>query len=99
MPLAGTITNLGNRHVVLIFIDNDGLAHRVQVNLDRGGESATFSVPLTPELVLGWTYADPARRCLERAHPDAGKLPAGSPQINCARDTQRGAKRFSVGEG
>jgi hypothetical protein len=48
-PLMGTITNLAGRRPYLILVDNDGVATRLDVKLQPGGEGATFNIPLTPD--------------------------------------------------
>jgi serine/threonine-protein kinase len=48
-PLAGTITNLAGRRPYLILVDNDGVASRLDVKMQPGGDGATFNVPLTPD--------------------------------------------------
>jgi len=48
-PLAGTVANLGGRHVSLILIDNAGAAYRLEAKPQPGGDQATFSMPLTPD--------------------------------------------------
>jgi len=48
-PLLGTISGLEGRRPYLILVDNDGLAHRLEAKVDAGGESATFSIPLTAD--------------------------------------------------
>ena len=48
-PLLGTISNLEGRRVYLVLVDNDGLVHKLETKVDASGDSATFSVPLTPD--------------------------------------------------
>ena len=48
-PLAGTITNLAGRRPYLILVDNDGVASRLDVKMQPGGDGATFNAPLTPD--------------------------------------------------
>jgi len=48
-PLAGTITNLAGRRPYLILVDNNGVASRLDVKMQPGGDGATFNVPLTPD--------------------------------------------------
>ncbi len=48
-PLAGTIANLHGRSAFLILVDNDGVAYRLDVKPEPGGDAAKFSVPLTPD--------------------------------------------------
>ena len=48
-PLMGTISDLEGRRLYLILVDNDGLVHRLDAKVDPDGDSATFSVPLTPD--------------------------------------------------
>ena len=48
-PLLGTISNLEGRRLYLVLVDNDGLVHKLETKVDAGGDSATFSVPLTPD--------------------------------------------------
>ena len=48
-PLQGTISNLEGHHPYLVLVDNDGVAHRLEVTVDASGDSATFDVPLTPD--------------------------------------------------
>jgi serine/threonine protein kinase len=48
-PLSGTISGLERRRLYVILVDNDGLVHRLDTKVDPGGDSATFSVPLTAD--------------------------------------------------
>ena len=48
-PLAGRIANLAGRHAYLVLIDNDGTAYRLDAKVQPGDDSATFSVPLSPD--------------------------------------------------
>ena len=48
-PLLGTISDLEGRRLYLVLVDNDGLAHRLEAEVDARGDSATFSVPLTAD--------------------------------------------------
>ncbi len=48
-PLMGTISNLQGRRPYLVLVDDDGLVHRLEAKVESGGDSATFSVPLTPD--------------------------------------------------
>ncbi len=48
-PLVGTIANLHGRNAFLILVDNDGVAYRLDVKPEPGGDAAKFSVPLTPD--------------------------------------------------
>ena len=48
-PLLGTISNLEGRRPYLVLVDNDGVVHRLEAKVDADGNSATFSVPLTPD--------------------------------------------------
>jgi serine/threonine protein kinase len=48
-PLSGTISDIQGRHLYLVLVDNDGLAHRLDVKADATGNSATFNVPLTAD--------------------------------------------------
>ena len=48
-PLLGTISNLEGRRLYLVLVDNDGLVHKLETKVDASGDSATFSVPLTPD--------------------------------------------------
>ena len=48
-PLMGTISNLEGRRPYLVLVDNDGLVHRLDAKVDASGDSATFSIPLTPD--------------------------------------------------
>jgi serine/threonine protein kinase len=48
-PLLGSISNLGGRRLYLVLVDNDGLVHKLEAKVDASGNSATFSVPLTPD--------------------------------------------------
>ncbi len=48
-PLAGTIMNLAGRRPYLILVDNNGVASRLDVKMQPGGDGATFNVPLTPD--------------------------------------------------
>jgi serine/threonine protein kinase len=48
-PLLGTISNLEGRRPYLVLVDDDGHVHRLEAKVDGSGNSATFSVPLTPD--------------------------------------------------
>jgi len=48
-PLLGTISNLQGRRPYLVLVDDDGLVHRLEAKVEPGGDSAAFSVPLTPD--------------------------------------------------
>ena len=48
-PLLGTISNLEGRRPYLVLVDNDGVVHRLEAKVGADGDSATFSVPLTPD--------------------------------------------------
>jgi hypothetical protein len=48
-PLAGTISRLAGRRLVLLLVDNDGIAHRLDTKALPGGDSATFNVPLVAD--------------------------------------------------
>jgi len=48
-PLQGTIANLQGRRPYLVLVDDDGLVHRLEAKVEPGGDSANFSVPLTPD--------------------------------------------------
>jgi serine/threonine protein kinase len=48
-PLLGTISNLERRRLYLVLVDNDGLVHRLDANINADGDAATFSVPLVPD--------------------------------------------------
>jgi predicted Ser/Thr protein kinase len=48
-PLAGAITNLAGRHLYVLYVDNAGVAHKLNAKMQPGGGGATFSVPLTPD--------------------------------------------------
>ena len=48
-PLLGTISNLERQHLYLVLVDNDGVVHRLEAKVDASGNSATFSVALTPD--------------------------------------------------
>jgi hypothetical protein len=48
-PLAGTISGLAGRRLVLLLVDNDGVAHRLEAKALPGGDSATFSAPLVAD--------------------------------------------------
>ena len=48
-PLAGTVSGLAGRHLVLLLVDNDGIAHRLETKPAAGGDSATFNVPLVAD--------------------------------------------------
>jgi hypothetical protein len=48
-PLAGTISGLAGRRLVLLLVDNDGVAHRLETKAAAGGDSATFSAPLVAD--------------------------------------------------
>ena len=96
-PLAGTITNLAGRRPYLILVDNDGVASRLDVKMQPGGDGATFNVPLTPDrgsvgpmqvlLVVVSPKPIPVLETLRQA-----RLASIS-----ARTDGRGACRFGVG--
>ena len=46
-PLAGTISGVAGRKLVLLVIDNVGATHRLPFNMAPSGDAASFSVPLT----------------------------------------------------
>ncbi|MGD0561471.1 MAG: serine/threonine-protein kinase [Roseiarcus sp.] len=48
-PLAGTISGVAGRHLVLLLVDNDGVAHRLETKAAVGGDAATFSAPLVAD--------------------------------------------------
>ncbi|MGO4872118.1 MAG: protein kinase domain-containing protein [Roseiarcus sp.] len=48
-PLAGTVSNLAGRRLVLLLVDNDGIAHRLEAEAAPDGDSATFSAPLVAD--------------------------------------------------
>jgi serine/threonine-protein kinase len=48
-PLTGKIVNLAGRRAYLVLVDNDGVAYRLDADLQSDSETATFSVPLTPD--------------------------------------------------
>jgi serine/threonine-protein kinase len=48
-PLTGKVTNLAGRRLYLILVDNEGLAYRLDVKDQPGGDAATFDIPLTPD--------------------------------------------------
>ena len=48
-PLAGTVSGLAGRRLVLLLVDNDGIAHRLETKPAAGGDSATFNVPLVAD--------------------------------------------------
>lgn len=48
-PLLGTISNLEGRRLYLVLVDNDGLVHKLDAKAEPSGDSATFSVSLTPD--------------------------------------------------
>lgn len=48
-PLAGTVSRLAGRRLVLLLVDNDGIAHRLDAKALPGGDSATFNVPLVAD--------------------------------------------------
>ena len=48
-PLAGTVSHLAGRRLVLLLVDNEGIAHRLEAKALPGGDSATFSVPLVAD--------------------------------------------------
>jgi serine/threonine protein kinase len=48
-PLLGTISNLEGHHLYLVLVDNDGVVHKLDTKVEAAGNSATFSVPLTPD--------------------------------------------------
>jgi hypothetical protein len=45
-PLTGTIANLRGRRLYLLLVDNEGAAYRLDAKIERGGDAASFSVPL-----------------------------------------------------
>ena len=47
--LAGTIANLHGRSAFLVLVDNDGVAYRLDVKPEPGGDAAKFSIPLAPD--------------------------------------------------
>ena len=49
-PLAGTVSGLAGRRLVLLLVDNDGIAHRLETKSAPGSDSATFSVPLVADV-------------------------------------------------
>ena len=48
-PLAGTVVNLAGRHLDLLLVSSDGQVYRLDARTASGGETATFSVPITPD--------------------------------------------------
>jgi serine/threonine-protein kinase len=49
-PLAGTVVNLAGRHLDLLLVSSDGQVYRLDARTPPGGgETATFSVPITPD--------------------------------------------------
>ena len=48
-PLSGTVSNLQQRRLYLVLIDNDGVVHKLDAKVDANGNSATFSIPLTAD--------------------------------------------------
>ena len=48
-PLAGTVVNLAGRHLDLLLVSSDGQVYRLDARMQPGGETATFSVPITPD--------------------------------------------------
>ena len=55
-PLTGKITNLGARRVYLIRVDDQGLAHRLEVKRQPGGDVATFNIALAPDGASAGSY-------------------------------------------
>ncbi len=48
-PLAGTVQNVGGRHLVLLAIGDDGSVHVVKYAAATDGNSARFSAKLSPD--------------------------------------------------
>jgi serine/threonine-protein kinase len=48
-PLAGKVSKLAGRHLALLLVDNEGVAHRLETKMLPGGDAATFSVPLVAD--------------------------------------------------
>jgi len=48
-PLAGTVVNLGGRHLDLLLVSNDGQVYRLDARVQPDGETATFNAPMTPD--------------------------------------------------
>jgi serine/threonine-protein kinase len=46
-PLTGKVTNLDGRRLYLILVDSEGLAYRLDVKTQPGGDTATFNIPLS----------------------------------------------------
>ena len=49
-PLLGGISNLTGRRLYLVLVDNKGRVRKLEATGQPGGNSATFSVPLTPDV-------------------------------------------------
>jgi serine/threonine-protein kinase len=48
-PLAGTVVNLTGHHLDLLLVSSDGQVYRLDARTQPGGETATFSVAITPD--------------------------------------------------
>jgi serine/threonine-protein kinase len=48
-PLAGTVVNLAGRHLDLLLVSSDGQLYRIETRVQPDGQSATFSIPITPD--------------------------------------------------
>jgi serine/threonine-protein kinase len=48
-PLAGTVVNLAGRHLDLLLVSSDGQVYRLDARVQPDGETAAFSVPITPD--------------------------------------------------
>ncbi|MGO8797937.1 MAG: serine/threonine-protein kinase [Roseiarcus sp.] len=48
-PLAGTVVNLTGRRLDLLLVSSDGQVYRLDAHVQPDGQSATFSVPITPD--------------------------------------------------
>src|SRR5262249_35287675 len=48
-PLTGTIVDLEDRHLTLVLVGDDGVAHQLEARAVPGRDAATFNVPLTPD--------------------------------------------------
>jgi serine/threonine-protein kinase len=48
-PLAGTVVNLAGRRLDLLLVSSDGQVYRLDAHTQPGGQTAAFSVPITPD--------------------------------------------------
>jgi serine/threonine protein kinase len=49
-PLSGAVSNLAGRHLDLLLVSNDGNVYRLDSRTLSGGGSASFNVPITPDI-------------------------------------------------